>query len=346
MPKVTAILGAAVRTYATRYTRTAFRTLATVAISFSCVLFGMLLQTTPAQAGGLKLSAPITHALEQAYAGHTAESIREFQQIEASDPDSPVAYLGEAEARWWQIYCEACELKWNMIDAWRRPSRDEDQIYLRLTDKTIQLADEHIARGDSAEMELWAGMGYLLRARLLGLRDERHATAQAGVQGRARMLRCLQLDPEMVDADAGLGLYNYYVDTLSGIAKALRFLMGIPGGKRQDGIHQLEIAMRQGTFAKTEARFYLAKNMRNYDRDYAMSIEVMSPLAVQYPQNPIYELILGDTEAKLAHWQPAATHFRAAAQEATSDSACAERIRELVHEALRSLPADGNAVAQ
>jgi hypothetical protein len=194
MPKVIAILGVAVRIYATRYTRTTFRTLTAIALTFSCVLFATLLQTTPAQAGGLKLSAPITHALEQAYAGHTAESIREFQQIEASDPDSPVAYLGEAEARWWQIYCEACELKWNMIDAWRRPSRDEDQAYLRLTDKTIQLADEHIARGDSAEMELWAGMGYLLRARLLGLRDERHATAQAGVQGRARMLRCLQLD--------------------------------------------------------------------------------------------------------------------------------------------------------
>jgi hypothetical protein len=177
MPKVTALLGAAVRVCATSFTRTTFRTLATVAISFSCVLFGVLLQTIPAEAGGLTLSAPITHALEQAYAGHSAESIREFQQIEASDPDSPVAYLGEAEARWWQIYCEACELKWNMIDAWRRPSRDEDQAYLRLTDKTIQLADEHIARGDSAEMELWAGMGYLLRPLKQEYKDARACCA-------------------------------------------------------------------------------------------------------------------------------------------------------------------------
>ena len=69
-------------------------------------------------------------------------------------------------------------------------------------------------------------------------------------------------------------------------------------------------------------------------------------MTTEYPQNPIYELILGDTEAKLAHWQLAATHFRAAAQEATPDSACAERIRELVHEALRSLPTDSNYVAQ
>jgi hypothetical protein len=304
------------------------------------IISGMLLQPSAVQAGGLILSPEAKHALALLYAGQTTQSIREFQQIQAALPDSPVGYLGEAEARWWQIYCEACEIKWNMLDAWKRPSRADDDIYLSLTDKTIHLAEEHIRQQDSAEMELWAGMGWLLRARLLGLRDERRATAQAGVQGRERMLRCLQLDPEMVDADAGLGLYNYYVDTLSGIARALRFLMGIPGGKKQDGIRQLEIAMRQGTFTRVEARFYLAKNMRNYDRDYVMSIEVMSPLATQYPENPIYQLILGDTEAKMAHWQVAAAHFRAAEKLSIPDEACAGRVRVLVQQALASFPND------
>ncbi len=310
------------------------------------IISGMLLQPRAVQAGGLILSPEAKHALDLLYAGQTTQSIHEFQRIQTAQPDSPVGYLGEAEARWWQIYCEACEIKWNMLDAWKRPSRADDDIYLSLTDKTIHLAEERIRQQDSAEMELWAGMGWLLRARLLGLRDERRATAQAGVQGRERMLRCLQLDPEMVDADAGLGLYNYYVDTLSGIARALRFLMGIPGGKKQDGIRQLEIAMRQGTFTRVEARFYLAKNMRNYDRDYVMSIEVMSPLATEYPENPIYQLILGDTQAKLAHWQLAASNFRAAEQLSIPDEACAGRVRALVRQALASFPTDSGHAGQ
>jgi hypothetical protein len=327
-----------------------YRARASRAVTICAVLVatfcGILLLPSAAHAGGLVLSPAAKHALDTLYAGQTTQSIREFQQIEEEQPESPVGYLGEAEARWWQIYCEACEIKWNMLDAWRRPSRDDDDIYLALTDKTIHPAEDHISHGDSAEMELWAGMGWLLRARLLGLRDERRATAQAGVQGRARMLRCLQLDPEMADADAGLGLYNYYVDTLSGIARALRFLMGIPGGKRQDGIHQLEIAMEQGTFTRVEARFYLAKNLRNYDRDYAMSIEVISPLATEYPQNPIFQLILGDTHAKLAQWQLAASNYRAAEQLPIPDAACAERVRELVRQALMSFAADSSHSAQ
>jgi len=34
----------------------------------------------------------------------------------------------------------------------------------------------------------------------------------------------------MADANLGLGLYNYYVDTLSAMAKVLRFFMASPAG--------------------------------------------------------------------------------------------------------------------
>jgi len=44
----------------------------------------------------------------------------------------------------------------------------------------------------------------------------------------------------------GLGLYNYYVDTLSTIAQSVRFFMGIPGGSKDDGIRQLQLAIDHG----------------------------------------------------------------------------------------------------
>ena len=187
-----------------------------------------------------------------------------------------------------------------------------DDSYLVLSDKVTHLAEARIAKGDSAEMELYAGLGWMLRARLLALRNERRATAHAGVMGRERFLRCLELDPQMADADTGLGIYNYYVDTLSAIAKVLRIFMGIPGGNKQDGIRQLETAMQQGVLTRVTARFYLAKNLRTFELDYVGSIAVMTPLVTEFPQNPMFQLILGDTEAKLNHKELAAASFRAA----------------------------------
>jgi hypothetical protein len=295
-----------------------------------------------APAAGLSVPPVATQGLDLLYAGHPDKALELFRGIEAAQPEHPLGYLLEAEARWWQIYCETCEIKWNMIDAWPQPRRAADDSYLVLSDKVTHLAEVRIAQSDSAEMELYAGLGWMLRARLLALRNERRATAHAGVMARARFLRCLELDPQMADADTGIGIYNYYVDTLSSIAKVLRVFMGIPGGNKRDGIRQLETAMRQGVLTRVTARFYLAKNLRTFELDYAGSIDVMTPLVAEFPENPIFQLILGDTQAKLNHKELAAASFRAAARAPLSGTACAERIRLLVEQSQAALAAGGD----
>ncbi len=88
----------------------------------------------------------------------------------------------------------------------------------------------------------------------------------------------------MADAYLGLGLYNYYVDTLSAMAKVLRFFMGIPGGDKREGLRQLEIASTKGQLTQLEARFNMAKNLRNYDFDYARAQQAAAPLLTAYPE--------------------------------------------------------------
>jgi len=307
-----------------------------LAASLGLVLAALLWPAT-APAAGLHVPPAATEGLDLLYAGHADKALDLFRGIEAAQPDHPLGYLLEAEARWWQIYCETCEIKWNMIDAWPQPRRAADDSYLVLADHVTRLAEARIAKSDSAEMELYAGLGWMLRARLLALRNERRATAHAGVMGRERFLRCLEMDPQMADSDTGLGIYNYYVDTLSTIAKVLRVFMGIPGGNKQDGVRQLETAMQQGVLTRVTARFYLAKNLRNFELDYASSIAAMTPLVTEYPQNPIFQLILGDTQAKLNHKDLAAASFRAAARAPISGTACANRVRALAEQAQAAL---------
>ena len=170
------------------------------------------------------------------------------RRLEAARPEHPLGYLIEADVLWWKIYCKWSERKYNTIDAWShsRPAEPQDDAELALADKVTRLAEAGIAKSDTAEMELYAGLGYASRARLLGLRYEKMPVARAGVEARKHLLRCLELDPNMADANLGLGLYNYYVDTLSPWRRCCAFSWAFREWDKRVGLRQLETASTKG----------------------------------------------------------------------------------------------------
>jgi hypothetical protein len=305
---------------------------------FSLTLFLAVMATADdAHAGGLVLSSDAARSLDQTYSGDPDQAITTAQTIEQSEPESPVGYLLEAEARWWKTYCTSCEVKWGMLDAWKRPKRAEDDAYFALADKAIELGRAQIAKSDTAEPHVYVAIGFALKARLYSLREEKRAIAHAGVEARSECLRALQLDSDMADAAAMLGLYNYYIDTLSSIAKMLRFFMGIPGGKKEDGIRQMRTGMEHAAFLAIDTRFYLAKNLRTYDQLYDQATEVAEPLALHYPQNPVFLLLLGNLNVELGRKGKAAEYFRSVESMHVSDSACARHARDLARTLLSAI---------
>jgi tetratricopeptide (TPR) repeat protein len=309
------------------------------AILFLVILCGAKGASAQRQSNSLAVPGEAKEGLRLLYAGDAEAAVGVFRKMQQQQPEHPLGYLLEANAAWWRIYCEACEIKWNMIDAWKRGKRPEDDDFFRLTRKSITLAEQHMAGKETAEMRLYAGMGHALEARLYALRDERRATARAGVKAREHLLRAIELDPHLADAFAGVGLYNYYVDTLSWAVKVLRFFMGIPGGDKKDGVRQLEVAMRDGVLTQVEARFYLAKGMRNNEQNYFRGVELLEPLVEQYPRNAVFRLLLGDMHRKLGHNEVAARHFNEAVRLANGNGACAARVRQVAQQALAALPA-------
>jgi len=307
--------------------------------SLLALLAVCFLTAIPADAGKLNLPTEATQGLRLIYSGDPDAAIALFHRLEQQQPERPLGFLLEADARWWKLYCEACEIKYGMIDAWRRSRLPQDDAYLALADKAVHLAEGHLKQNDTAEMQLYAGMAWALKARLLGLRDDRRATARAGVKAREHFLRAVQLDPDLADAYTGLGLYNYYVDTLSSLARVLRFFMGIPGGNKKEGVRQLELGMNRGELTAIEARFYLAKNLRNYDQKYARAAELLAPLVERYPQNPLFHLLLGDMYAKLHRPEAAAASFHSAQKLEIHDAACRARVEHVVRAALAALGA-------
>jgi tetratricopeptide (TPR) repeat protein len=295
---------------------------------------GLLITFTLASdtcAGEIKLPAEARQALDYIYGGQPESALPIARALEEDQPDHPLGYLIEGEADWWSIYCAACQVKWGMIDDWshgRRPSHDP---YLKLADKVIQLAKAQIQESDTAEMHVYAGLGWALKARVYDERDEHRNVARSGIAARAEFLRALQIDPDTPDATAGLGLYNYYVDTLSPVVKVLRFFMGIPGGNKDDGIRQMKEGAEHGVLFSVNTRYYLAKNLRTFDQQYAQALDIAQPLVEDYPHNPIFLLLVGNLNAELGRKEKAADYFRAALDVPTVDSVCAGRVREIAN---------------
>lgn len=285
-------------------------------------------------AGGLSLPPGTQAVLEHIYSGRSDLAIPEAQAIQKMQPAHPLGFLLEAEARWWEIWCLSTEYKYGMTMPRHKDKQHSDQAYLDLTSKAESLALASLAQGESAEMHFYAGMARAQASRMYSLRGENRATAREGVHGREHLLRAIALDPSLYDADLGLGLYNYYVDTLSAIARVLRFFMGIPGGSKEEGIRQLRQAMEHAQITAEEARFYLAINLHNYDQKYEEALAVITPLVEKYPQNPIFLLARGDLYGKLGKKAPAIADYHAAQNANFAGPEYQEKIQQLAREAL------------
>jgi tetratricopeptide (TPR) repeat protein len=307
--------------------------------SAGALLGALTLLCAPARAGTLDANPEAFEVLEKIYSGNLESAREDAIRLEQERPEDPLGYLLESDAMWWKIWCMSAEFKYGMTFPRHRAKLAADRRYLELAAKVSALAEAQIAEHETAEMEFYAGMGDALAARLYGLRGEGRNTARAGVRAREHLLRAIALDPQLADADFGLGLYNYYIDTLSSAARILRFFMGIPGGSKRDGIRQLHHAMDDGVLAPAEARFYLAINLHNYDLQYERALEIIGPLAEKYPSNPLFQLARGDLYAKLGRMPHAVECYRAAQAAPVRDPECAAHVQELARASLAALGA-------
>jgi len=303
---------------------------------FTALSFATLL-VSPVRADNISLPSEAIQALDKIYGGNPDAAIPIARGLQQTQPDHPLGYFLEAEGLWWKRYCAACEIKYGMIEAWKQSKEPEDEAFLQITDKEIHAAEARLAQSETAEMHVYAGIGYDLKARIYALRSENRSVARVGVKGRAEMLRALELDPQMADASAVLGIYNYYVDTLSPIVKLLRVFMGIPGGSKENGVRQLQVGMDHGVLMAVDARFILARALRQYDQKYEQALSVAEPLGLRYRNNPIFMLLLGNLNAELDRNTSAAQYFRLALEALVLDSVCATRVHEIANGFLASL---------
>jgi tetratricopeptide (TPR) repeat protein len=253
------------------------------------------------------------HGLDLMMDGDLDGAIAVFKEIQRTDPESPVGYLLEADATWWRIYYATA----NLVDpdvfaATDLPTTAYDAHFNDLLNVTISKSEARIrSHQEVARSFLYEGMAYALRARLTGLRDQDLPTARAGKKMRRLLLKALELDPSLTDAYLGVGIYNYFVDTLSAIVKILRWFIGLPGGSRLEGLKQMQLAAEKGDLTRAEAKFYLAKDYsRRNERQYERSMQLFRELEGEYPHNPLWPMVLSSLYCRMGQAEKCDAGYR------------------------------------
>lgn len=245
--------------------------------------------------------------------GDPNSAIRVFREIQKVDPQSPLGYLLEAEANWWKIYYATANLlDSDLFDVASLVTTPHDADFRDLINKAIQCSQNRLREHtDVARNDFYLGMAYGLEARLSGLRGQDVATSTAGRKMRTSLISSLARDPNLADAKLGLGIYDYYVDTLPTPLKLLRFLVAMPDGNREQGIEELQQAAENGELTKAEAKFYLVKDYsRDDEKKYAQSLAISQELSSRYPHNPLWRLVSASMQCHLGQTQQCDSQLR------------------------------------
>ena len=97
-----------------------------------------------------------------------------------------------------------------------------------------------------AEAWFYLAGAYAPLVQLRVARGQRLAAARDGNRIRTALERARALDPNLHDAQFGIGLYHYYADVAPAAAKILRVLLLLPGGDRRQGLREMLEARDRG----------------------------------------------------------------------------------------------------
>lgn len=154
-------------------------------------------------------------------------------------------------------------------------------------------------RGESAEMFLWLGNAYGLRTGLRMLRKEVFKGVIDGIEGREYLDEAILLDPNLSDANFGIGLSDYILSRNPSILRAVQRLFDLPAGDREGGLERLDDAVANGRYNQTDALSARAYLDLYYEMDALSAKDRFDDLLDRYPNSLDYRIRLVDTMLRL-----------------------------------------------
>lgn len=129
--------------------------------------------------------------------------------------------------------------------------------------------------------------------------ERRHfAAIRDGSEAVDRHREVLKLDPNYIDAEITIGLYDYVVGSLPPLQKLLAGVTGHRGSKRR-GLATLERVAKQGRWANDDAKSLLILLYKREQR-VADALAMARDLSAKYPRNYLFRMETADALVSLA----------------------------------------------
>jgi hypothetical protein len=220
-------------------------------------------------------------ALALVYDGDFPGAEARLAALAGAHPDDPVL-----------PYLQALALEWRLEQD--PSSRAHDLEVLALADRSLALADAALARDAVDGRALLArGAAHGAKSRLHLFRWEKGPASREAVRMREALVAARADGEDAVDLDFGLGLYDYYADTLPRLFKLVAFVLRIPGGDRERGILSIARVARGGSlFHDDEARVQMYDIHSYFERRPDRALHWIREMRRLHPGWPLWGLKL------------------------------------------------------
>ncbi len=162
-----------------------------------------------------------------------------------------------------------------------------DQIFA-LADEAVREADWRLSQNPNDVNALFTrGWVRSLRCTYVAMVERGFGTGfRLAMKAKDDCARALELDPNYVDAELVVGVYQYVVGALPWPFKLMIGFAGITGSKAK-GMALLEDAGNRGVITSMEARTAMALFLRR-EAKYRQAIEVVRGLEMNYPHDFLF----------------------------------------------------------
>lgn len=229
------------------------------------------------------LSRRVQQGIDAIYKMEFDECERVSREMVRDYPDLPYGYYGLAIASWARFEYEQEE-----------SNPDLDKEFERRTEAALAKGRAYLkAHPEDAEAHQVVSGIYGLRARLSMVL---HRWIRAYLDGSKAIKlahRALELDPELYDVYTGLGMYDYYTDTLPTVVKILAKVIRMRGNA-QRGIERLRMAASRGMHTATAAKLILIEIVQDRaSRYYAPEdgLRWIREIRREFPMNPLFHFV-------------------------------------------------------
>jgi hypothetical protein len=189
-------------------------------------------------------------------------------------------------------YLQALALEWRLEQD--PASRALDGAVLELAERALGLAAARLARDPADRRALLArGAAHGVRSRLHLFRRDKGPASREAVRMREALVTARAAGEDALDLDFGLGLYDYYADTLPRAFKVVAFVLRIPGGDRERGLDALARVARGGSlFHDDEARVQMYDIHSYFERKPDRALHWIREMWRLHPGWPLWGLKL------------------------------------------------------